>query len=244
VSHSSTCQIIKYADDTALIGRIHDNDESDYRKEIADLVNWCDQNNLSLNVKKTNEMVFDFRKVKNDVSNNDVVINGDVVGRVKNYKYLGTIVDDELKWNENTIALSKKASQRLFFLRKLKEFQVEKTIMSLFYVSVIQSLLMFNLVCHWNSLSFVNKRKLNKIRNSARKIMNVNTTDLNSMYVKNVLHKVDKVMKDSKHPLHNSYTFLPSGNRLRSVARHTSRFNNTFVPASVMLFNNAHTKRK
>ena len=75
--------------------------------------------------------------------------------------------------------------------------------MSLFEVtvSVIRSVLMFNLVSHWNSLSFVNKRKLNKIRNSARKIMNVNTTDLNSMYVKIVLHKVGKIMKDSEFPL-------------------------------------------
>ena len=64
---------------------------------------------------------------------------------------------------------------------------------------------MFNLVSHWDSLSFVNKIKLNKIRKSARKIMNVNTTDLNSMYVKIVLYKVGKIVKDPEHPLHDAY---------------------------------------
>eukprot|EP00918_Siedleckia_nematoides_P033224 GHVU01072129.1.p1 GENE.GHVU01072129.1~~GHVU01072129.1.p1 ORF type:complete len:116 (-),score=17.15 GHVU01072129.1:75-422(-) len=59
VSHSNTCQIIKYEDDTALVGCISDNDANDYRKEIEDLVKWCEQINLSLNVKKPNEMVFD-----------------------------------------------------------------------------------------------------------------------------------------------------------------------------------------
>ena len=45
--------IIKFADDTTVVGMITDNDETAYRKEVRDLAVWCQDNNLSLNVRKT-----------------------------------------------------------------------------------------------------------------------------------------------------------------------------------------------
>ena len=46
--------IIKFADDTTVVGLITDNDETAYREEVRDLVVWCQDNNLSLNMIKTN----------------------------------------------------------------------------------------------------------------------------------------------------------------------------------------------
>ena len=55
--------IIKFADDTTVVGLITDNDETVYREEVRDLTVWCKDNNLSLNVIKTKEMmVVDYRK--------------------------------------------------------------------------------------------------------------------------------------------------------------------------------------
>ena len=48
--------IIKFADDTTLVGLITDNDETAYREEVRDLTVWCKDYNLSLNVIKTKEM--------------------------------------------------------------------------------------------------------------------------------------------------------------------------------------------
>ena len=45
-----------------VVGRISNNDETEYRKEKENLVKWCDNNNLSLNVNNTKEIVIDFRK--------------------------------------------------------------------------------------------------------------------------------------------------------------------------------------
>ena len=55
-------KLLKFADDTTLIGLISGGDESAYRWEIDHLVTWCGQNNLELNALKTVEMVVDFRK--------------------------------------------------------------------------------------------------------------------------------------------------------------------------------------
>ena len=45
--------IIKFADDTTVVGLITNNDETAYREEVRDLAGWCPNNNLSLNVIKT-----------------------------------------------------------------------------------------------------------------------------------------------------------------------------------------------
>jgi hypothetical protein len=52
--------IITFADDTTVVGLITD-DETDYREEVRHLALWC-QDNLSLNVSKTKELIVDYRK--------------------------------------------------------------------------------------------------------------------------------------------------------------------------------------
>ena len=54
--------IIKFADDTTVVGLITDKDETAYREEVRDLAGWCQNNNLSLNVTKTKDMIVDHRK--------------------------------------------------------------------------------------------------------------------------------------------------------------------------------------
>ena len=56
--------IIKFADDTTVIGQISDDDESAYRDDAKHLVRWCASNDLFLNASKTKEIVVDFRKSK------------------------------------------------------------------------------------------------------------------------------------------------------------------------------------
>ncbi len=60
-SHSST-SIIKFADDTVVLGLISNNDETAYLDEVERLTSWCQDNCLSLNVSKTKELIVDFRK--------------------------------------------------------------------------------------------------------------------------------------------------------------------------------------
>ncbi len=61
-SHNSNL-FIKFADDTTVVGLISNRDEKNYRSEVSRLAGWCRDNNLSLNVEKTKEIVVDFRRV-------------------------------------------------------------------------------------------------------------------------------------------------------------------------------------
>jgi hypothetical protein len=54
--------IIKIADDTTVVGLITHNDETAYREEVRDLAVWWQDNNLSLSVSKTKELIVDYRK--------------------------------------------------------------------------------------------------------------------------------------------------------------------------------------
>ncbi len=44
--------IIKFGNDTSVVGLISNNDEMHYREEVAQLAEWCGANNLSLNVRQ------------------------------------------------------------------------------------------------------------------------------------------------------------------------------------------------
>ena len=68
VSHHSSVQLVKFADDTPLEGLVMNSDESEYRHEVNRLVPWCDNNNLILIASKTREMIIDFRKTKTPIS--------------------------------------------------------------------------------------------------------------------------------------------------------------------------------
>ena len=48
--HASN-SIIRFADDTTVVGLITNNDETAYREEVRALGVWCQENNLSLNIK-------------------------------------------------------------------------------------------------------------------------------------------------------------------------------------------------
>lgn len=54
--------MIKFADDTTAIGLITNSNETDYRREVNNLTQWCQANKLSRNVSKTKEMIVDFRR--------------------------------------------------------------------------------------------------------------------------------------------------------------------------------------
>ena len=47
---------------TMEVGLITDSDEAAYREEVGDLAVWCQDNNLSLNFSKTNELIVHYKE--------------------------------------------------------------------------------------------------------------------------------------------------------------------------------------
>ncbi len=126
-THSSNV-IVKFADDTTVIGLITDNDETAYREEVSTLTKWCQENHLSLNIDKTKELVVDYRRQSRE--HTPITIDKTPVERVTSFKFLGVHITEDLTWSAHTDAVLKKAHQRLFFLRRLRKFGTSPRILS------------------------------------------------------------------------------------------------------------------
>ena len=50
--------LLQYADDTVLIELLHGDEPSSLQQASESLMNWCANNNLTINVRKTKEMFF------------------------------------------------------------------------------------------------------------------------------------------------------------------------------------------
>ncbi|KAK1784837.1 hypothetical protein P4O66_018184 [Electrophorus voltai] len=109
VATSSSTIIVKFADDTVVMGLISYNDERAYLEEIKHLENWCQGNNLLLNVSKTKELIVDCSK-KQEWHYQPVRINGTTVETVDSFRYLGVHISQDLSWSRHTNSLAKKAS--------------------------------------------------------------------------------------------------------------------------------------
>ena len=132
VARHDSNTIIKFADNTTLVGLITDNDETTYREKVRDLASWCQNNNLSLNVtKETKEMIVDYRKRRTDHA--PILIEGAVVEQVESFKFLGVHITNKLEWSKHTKIAVKRAQQSIFPLRKLKLFGMGPEILKRFY---------------------------------------------------------------------------------------------------------------
>ena len=84
--------IIKFADDTTVVGLITNNDETAYREEVRTLA-VVSGNKFSLNVNKTKELIMDFRRQQREHA--PFHIDWTTVENVENFKFLGIhIIDD------------------------------------------------------------------------------------------------------------------------------------------------------
>ena len=61
---------------------------------------WCQDNNLSLNVSKTNDLIKDSRKRL--AKQAPINIDGAVVERVESSKFLGVDITNKLSWSKHT----------------------------------------------------------------------------------------------------------------------------------------------
>ncbi len=92
-------KLLKFADDTTLIGLIQDGDVSAYRQEVKELAVWCSLNNLELNTLKTVEMIVDFRR--NPPALPPLTIMNSTVAAVESFRFLGTTISQDLKWDNH-----------------------------------------------------------------------------------------------------------------------------------------------
>ncbi|KAL0197620.1 hypothetical protein M9458_006160, partial [Cirrhinus mrigala] len=111
----------------------------------------------------------DFRR--NSVDHPPLTIDSSTVERVSSTKFLGVHITEDLTWTTNTMSLSKKAQQRLHFLRRLKRASLPPPILTTFYRGTIESVLTSCITVWYGNCSAADRKTLQRTVNTAAKIM-------------------------------------------------------------------------
>ena len=236
------CSLIKYADDTALTGLILEDDFTHYLNAIHNFVQWCDNNFLELNVGKTKEMIIDFRKNSNEPP--PIMLKGKKVERVSSYKYLGTTIDENLSWSQNTTNIIAKVNTRMYCLRNLHTFNVNTNMLQLFFRSVVCSVLIFGVTSWGGNIMQKDKDKLDRIIRKAGRVIGERQDTITDLYNDRLVRKLKGIFDDDKHPLRQEFNKLviQRSGRLRTPKIRTTRFQNSFLCQAVNTYNSGHLR--
>uniref|UniRef100_A0A4W5LD23 Reverse transcriptase domain-containing protein n=1 Tax=Hucho hucho TaxID=62062 RepID=A0A4W5LD23_9TELE len=217
--------LIKFADDTTVVGLITDNDETAYREEVRDLAVWCQDNNLSLNVTKTKEMIVDYRKKRTEHA--PILIDGAVVEQVESFKFLGVHINNKLEWSKPTKTVVKRARHSLFHLRRLKRFGMGPEILKRFYSCNIESILTGCITAWYGNCAASDRKALQRVVRTAQYITGAKLPAIQDLYTRRCQRKALKIVKD---PSHRLFSLLPHGKQYRSAKSRTKGFSTVFTP--------------
>ncbi len=235
-SKDPSVKLLKFADDTTLIGLIQDGDESAYRQEVKELAVWCSLNNLELNTLKTVEIIVDFRR--NPPALPPLTIMNSTVTAVESFRFLGTTISQDLKWWDNHIdSIVRKAQQRLYFLRQLRKFNLPQELLKQFYSAIIESVLCTSITVWFSSATKSDLRRLRRVVRTAERIIGTTLPTLQELYLSRVSKRAGKITLDPSHPAHSLFELLPSGRRYRALSTRTTRHRNSLFPQSIHLMN-------
>ena len=128
-------KFIMYADDTTLFCPTSTSYEL-INIEFNKVYTWLCANKLSLNIKKTNYMVFHNRNKNITHLLPELKIKDYAVTRVKKFNFLGILIDENLNWNAYIDQTCAKLSRAIGILYRLK-FILPHHILKILYNSLV-----------------------------------------------------------------------------------------------------------
>ena len=189
---------ILFADDSNVfcIGKNIHEMISTMNEELIKITNWLNSNRLSLNVDKSNFIIFTRQKFK---TYNSVVINNKTLNRIFETKFLGVNIDFCLSWKTHISYVKNKISKGIGILCKAKKTLTTKHLITLYYSFIYPYLsycIEFWGACcstYLNSLFLQQKRIIRIITNSKRDkesaplFKSLNILPLSKLYIYRVM---------------------------------------------------------
>ncbi len=161
--------------------------------------------------------------------------------RVSSTKFLGVHITEDLTWTTNTKSISKKAQQRLHFLRRLKRASLPPPILTTFYRGTIESVLTSCITVWYGNCCAADRKTLQRTVNTAAKIIGAPLPSILDIFLTRCSSKAKSIVEDPTHPSHSLFQLLPSGRRYRSIRARSARLLNSFFPQAVRALNSHHT---
>jgi len=127
--------MIIFADDTNAFGCGKKLDElvQMVNSELKNLSDWFNTNKLSLNIDKTQYIIFS--KIDH-IPNVNIEIDGKKINRVFHAKFLGVTIDSKLNWHQHIQLVCKKVFRNLGVINRLRRY-LPSYILPRLYLSLI-----------------------------------------------------------------------------------------------------------
>ncbi len=154
------------------------------------------------------------------------------VTAVESFRFLGTTISQDLKWDNHIDSIVRKAQQRLYFLRQLRKFNLPQELLKLFYSAITESVLSTSITVWFSSATKSDLRRLRRVVRTAERIIGTTLPTLQELYLSRVSKRAGKITLDPSHPAHSLFELLPSGRRYRALSTRTTRHRNSFLSPS------------
>ena len=149
-----------YADDTTLYAKLSSFGRSatnEINTEVTNINDWLKINKLSLNVTKTNFMIF--HKPRRKFETPQITLNGVTLEKCSSFNFLGIKFNENLTWSDHTKLVSLKISRTIGQLKCLKNFIPSKVLLTLYHALIVPHLTYGILIWGINAKDLLKQQK-------------------------------------------------------------------------------------
>ncbi len=120
-----------------------------------------------------------------------------LVELVNSFRFLCVHISEDLTWSAHTDAVLKKAHQRLFFLRLLRNIGMRPSILRSFYTCTVESILTGCITAWFGNSTAGNRKALQRVVRTARHTVGGELPSLQDIYTRRCIRKAQRIIKDS-----------------------------------------------
>ena len=138
--------------------------------ELTKLLDWFRTNKLSLNVKKTNYILFGNKHIPVADPLN-LFIGGNLLQRVEYTKFVGVLVDKKLNWKKHFDHIAQKISKGLGAMGRLRNIVPTNVLVTLYHTLIYPYLSYCNII--WGSAAATSLHRLVILQNRAVRLVSL-----------------------------------------------------------------------
>src|ERR1700733_9640988 len=115
-------------------------------EELPKISDWFKANTLSLNLNKTNYILFTSNRNKVTETPENLIIDSTIILCVSTVKFLGVFLDQHLTWNEHIHQITKKIAKNIGVIKRISYLLSSQILLSLYYTMIYPYLTYCNIV--------------------------------------------------------------------------------------------------
>jgi len=133
-----------YADDIACYSKSRGIDDlfNNINDDLVNIARWYDSNHLSINIAKSNYLVFASKVMASRVDSTidglglKILINDKALARANSAKYLGLIFSSDLSWDAHVDKVIRNINIQVGMMNRLKKFVPNRVLLTYYYANI------------------------------------------------------------------------------------------------------------